>query len=252
MKYSLEITQDHIQKNFEKFLGGVEFITVPDNPFGKAGPSSVPSAFILKQRYGRNIVATINTRDRNKIGIISEILSAIIFDLYGIFVVSGDTIKKGKEVRELDVFQVMSLIKKYRYEYGSDILIGATINLTRENELRVVRKKIESGADFFITQSVYDENLILKNRWIGHLSLPVYAGFMPLLSKKILNFYSKNFSIERNLIKKLEDSYNLVEENLTLFRRIARSTCDFVEGFHIMPLGNEKFLENFSRVMKIC
>ncbi|MEL9999562.1 MAG: methylenetetrahydrofolate reductase [Thermoplasmata archaeon] len=252
MKYSLEITQHHIKKDFEKFLKGVEFITVPDNPFGRPGPGSVSSAFLLKQKYGKNTVATINTRDRNKIGIISEILSSIILDLSGLFVVSGDNVKKGIEVREISVFQLISLIKKYRYEYGSQLLIGATINLSRENELRIVKRKMESGADFFITQSVYDENLILKNKWIGHLSVPVYAGFMPLLSKSMLNFYSRNFSITTELLKKLENSSNLIEENLKLLKRIIRNTCDIVEGYHIMPLGNEKFLNNFLEVIKVC
>jgi 5,10-methylenetetrahydrofolate reductase len=252
VKYSLEITQDHIRKNHSNYLGGVEFITVPDNPFGKAGPGSVPMAYLLKERYGKKTVATINTRDRNKVGIISEILAAIELELYGIFVVSGDKIKKGREVREIDVFQLISLIKKYRYDYGSDIQIGATINPSRENELRIVRKKMENGADFFITQSIYNEDIILKNKWIRHLSVPVYAGFMPLLSKKIITFYSKSFSIDEGMVKKLMDSYNLIEDNASLFIKIVKNTCDHVEGYHIMPLGNEKFLEKISRVIKIC
>lgn len=252
MKYSLEITQDNVRKNYSKYLGGVEFITIPDNPFGKAGAGAVPMAYILKEKYGRNVVATLNTRDRNKVGTISEILAALELDLNGIFVVSGDSIKKGREVRELNVFQVISLIKKYRQEYGSDLLIGAALNPSRENELRIVRKKIENGADFFITQSIYDESVILRNRWIRHLSTPVYLGFMPILSKRMVPFYSKSFSIDDSLRRKFLDSYNLVEDNLILLKKIIRSTCYAVEGYHIMPLGNEKFMENISRVMKIC
>ncbi|MEM4314644.1 MAG: hypothetical protein QXM39_05130, partial [Thermoplasmata archaeon] len=87
---------------------------------------------------------------------------------------------------------------------------------------------------------------------IGHLSVPVYAGFMPLLSKSMLNFYSRNFSITTELLKKLENSSNLIEENLKLLKRIVRNTCDIVEGYHIMPLGNEKFLNNFLEVIKVC
>ncbi|MGB9815836.1 MAG: methylenetetrahydrofolate reductase [Thermoplasmata archaeon] len=252
MKYSIEITQDNIRKNYAGYLDLAEFITIPDNPFGKAGPASVPMAYLVGKKYNKRTVATINTRDRNRVGTISEILAALELDLYGIFVVAGDTLKRGREVREIDVYQLISLIKKYRQEYGSDILIGATLNPSRENELRIVRKKMESGADFFITQSIYDENIILNNRWIRHLSIPVYGGFMPLLSKRIISFYSKSFSISREMVEVFIRSSNLLEDNVALFKRIIKSTCDTFEGYHIMPMGNENFIERISRVIGIC
>lgn len=250
MKFTIEITQGDIRKNYSEILGAAEFLTVPDNPFGRAGPSSIPMAYLLKNRYNVRVAGTINTRDRNRVGIVSEILAAMEMNIDGIFVVSGDSFPKSKEVRELDVFQVISLIKKYRHEYGSEIQIGATINPSRQNELKYVKKKIESGADFFITQTIYDASIIKNNRWIKYIAFPVFAGFMPILSKRMINFYSRHLNIPPEIQKNLTDSPDLINENLKILSSIISKTYDYVEGYHIMPLGNLEFMKRAERMVK--
>jgi len=250
MKLTIEITQGDTRKDYKDIIREVEFITIPDNPFGKAGPSSIPMAYILKKRYRVKAIGTINTRDRNKPGIISEILAALEMQLDGLFVVSGDHSSKFKEVREIDVFQLLSLIKKYRYEYGSDMLIGATINLSRQNEIRFVKKKIENGADFFISQAIYDENYVKNNEWIKYLAVPVYAGFMPIFSKRMISFYKKGINISNEIEKRMLESEDLFQENLKIFSSILEKTKDYVEGYHIMPLGNVEFIYVIKRMVK--
>ncbi len=146
----------------------------------------------------------------------------------------------------------MSMIKKYRYEYGSELIIGATINLARNNEYRIVKKKIESGADFFITQALYSESMIIENKWVKHLSLPIYIGLIPILSKKLLNFYARNLSIPENLFNLLKKSENIKRENLFLFSAIIEKTSDIVDGYHIMPLDNMDFVEEVMKKVKKC
>ena len=249
MKFSLEITQQNA-KNEIKIPEEAEFLIIPDNPFGKIGPGSVPMAYFLKNRYNMKVIATINTRDRNVIGIGSEILAALELGLDGLFVVKGDSTKKFSEVRDLNVFEVIAMIKKYRYIYGSDMLIGATINFVRGNEFRIVKKKMENGADFFISQAVYDQKIIEKNKWIKYLSAPVYIGIIPILSKKIINFYAKNLFIPDKVVQALRNSENLKNENLLLFSEIIHKSMDIVEGYHIMPLENVSFADEIIRKVR--
>ncbi len=250
MSISLEISQSFKNVDYSDIIDRVDFITVTDNPFGKPGISSIALSFIIKKRYGKNVLATINTRDRNRVGIISEILGALELNVDGFFVVKGDSAKNVKNVGDINVFQLLSLIKKLGEEYHGETIIGATLNISREGELKIARKKIEHGANFFITQTIYDENIVRKSVWIGSLSIPVYLGFMPILSKRSLPFYSKVLSIPDHVKISLEKSTDILEENVKIFKKIYKETRDIIEGYHIMPLGNVKFVKRIIEVMK--
>ncbi len=250
MSLTLEISQSYYNVDYSNIVDRVDFITVTDNPFGKPGISSIALSFIIKKRYGIRVIATINTRDRNRIGIISDILGALHLNVDGFFVVKGDNAKNVKNVGDISVFQLLSLIKKLGEEYHGETMIGATLNISREGELKIARKKMEHGANFFITQAVYDENILKKISWIGSLSIPVYIGFMPILSKRSLPFYSNVLSIPDQVKISLERSTDIIEENVKIFRKIYRETRDIVDGYHIMPLGNLKFMKRVIEVMK--
>jgi len=179
---------------------GVHAINVPDSPRASARMSAQSLCIQIQQHTGIETVLHYTCRDRNVLSIQSDLLGASSIGLRNVLCLTGDPPKLGNypdatAVFDVDAIGLVNLVR--RLNHGMDIgsnSIGASTNFTIgvaanpgvpdiEQELRRFAWKVEAGAEYAITQPVFDLRL-LENflKRIEEFRIPVIAGIWPLTS----------------------------------------------------------------------
>ncbi len=192
---------------------GVHAINVPDSPRASARMSAQSLCIQIQQHTGIETVLHYTCRDRNILSIQSDLLGASSIGLHNILCVTGDPPKLGNYTDATAVFDVdsiglVNLVR--RLNHGLDIganSIGASTNFTIgvaanpgvadiENELRRFAYKVEAGAEYAITQPVFDLRL-LENflKRIEGFRIPVIAGIWPLTSLRNAEFMKNDLRV---------------------------------------------------------
>ncbi len=179
---------------------GVHAINVPDSPRASARMSAQSLCIQIQQHTGIETVLHYTCRDRNVLSIQSDLLGASSIGLRNVLCLTGDPPKLGNypdatAVFDVDAIGLVNIVR--RLNHGLDIgsnSIGASTNFTIgvaanpgvpdiEQELRRFAWKVEAGAEYAITQPVFDLRLLesfLKR--IEEFRIPVIAGIWPLTS----------------------------------------------------------------------
>jgi homocysteine S-methyltransferase len=185
---------------------GIDCINVPDGPRASARLSAQVTCQLIQQHAGIEAVLHFCCRDRNILGIQSELLGAHAGGLRNLICITGDPPRMGTYPDATAVFDVDSigLIRiANNLNQGLDLggnpmgsqtslLIGAGANpgsLHIDEELRRVEKKVEAGAEYFVTQPVFDLRLLeafLERT--AQFKIPVIAGIWPLTSLRNAEF----------------------------------------------------------------
>ena len=192
---------------------GVHAINVPDSPRASARLSAQSLCIQIQQHTGIETVLHYTCRDRNVLSIQSDLLGASSIGLRNILCLTGDPPKLGNYPDATAVFDVDSigLVNMVnRLNHGLDIgsnSIGASTNFTIaiaanpgvldiENELRRFAYKVEAGAEYVITQPVFDLRL-LENflERIREFRIPVVAGIWPLTSLRNAEFMKNDLRV---------------------------------------------------------
>ena len=149
-----------------------DWISVAYNPGRSTRLNSAMAAHWIKTRLDKDVVFTLATRDMNKLALQSLLLGADLLDLENVVIVKGDefTERDLSRVRDVGDYSPTSLLesvrrmnegvdfKELKLRTSTNFCIGATIDLARgiEQEARLSRRKIEAGAQFFISQPTFD------------------------------------------------------------------------------------------------
>ena len=192
---------------------GVHAINVPDSPRASARMSAQSLCIQIQQHTGIETILHYTCRDRNLLSIQSDLLGASSIGLHNILCLTGDPPKLGNYPDATAVFDVDSigLVNIVRQlNHGLDIganSIGATTNFTIgvaanpgapdiENELRRFVFKVEAGAEYAITQPVFDLRLLesFLERIKDH-RIPVIAGIWPLTSLRNAEFMKNDLRV---------------------------------------------------------
>ena len=192
---------------------GVHAINVPDSPRASARMSAQSLCIQIQQHIGIETVLHYTCRDRNILSIQSDLLGASSIGLKNILCLTGDPPKLGNypdatAVFDVDAIGLVNIVR--RLNHGLDIganAIGASTNLTIgvaanpgvpdiENELRRFKYKVEAGAEYAITQPVFDLRL-LENflERIQEFRIPVIAGIWPLASLRSAEFQKNELRV---------------------------------------------------------
>ena len=165
-------------------IPGADFLCVAYGPGGSVRVSSEVVGATIKREIGKEVVFNIVTRDANKVGIQTQLLGANQLGLENVVVMKGDppvytpTRTQQKRVKSVHDFTPTELIRTIsRMNLGedfrgnriappTDFCIGATINLNKEmkSEAKLIRAKLQAGAEFFITQPVFQVSKINELR----------------------------------------------------------------------------------------
>jgi len=179
---------------------GVSAINIPDGPRASSRLSPIITAYRIQQEAGIEAILHFCCRDRNLIGMQADLLGCAACGVRNILFITGDPPKMGNYPNATGVFDTDSIgmaAVQRRLNCGLDLgsqpidpptqaVIGVGLDpsaLDLERELDRFRQKVEAGAEFAISQPVFDPDALLRflDR-VQHLGVPVIAGIWPLSS----------------------------------------------------------------------
>lgn len=188
--------------------GGVDAVNVPDGPRAQMKMGAVATSVLIQQRTGMEALVHYTCRDRNLLGMLSDLLGAQALGLRNLLLVTGDPPRMGPYPDATAVFDVDSIgltnlvnaLNHGRDPGGNSVgtpasfVIGVGVNPGApdlEKELQRFYWKVDAGADFAITQPVFDadqveEFLVELDR--RDLRIPILAGIWPLVSQRNAEF----------------------------------------------------------------
>src|SRR2546428_332960 len=179
---------------------GVDAVNVPDGPRAQSRMGVLPSALLIEREVGIETVIHYCCRDRNLLGMLSDIIGAHAAGLRNILIITGDPPKMGPYPEATAVFDIDSIGLTnlvYRLNHGLDPgnnaigaptqwVIGVGVNpgaLDLDRELSRFAWKVDAGAEFAVTQPVFDPGqLAAFLKRVESFKIPIVAGIWPLLS----------------------------------------------------------------------
>jgi len=185
---------------------GIDAINVGDSPTAKVRMSPLAMSVLLKQELGVDIVMHYTTRDRNALAIHSDMIGAHALGIRSILCLRGDPPSLGGYTDIVGVWDVsaVGLIRFLKLANDgvdfaeksiagkANFFIGASANLNAdpmETEIRLMRRKVEAGCHFFVTQNVFDPKVL--ERFLektAKFKRPIMIGVLPLHNSRHAEF----------------------------------------------------------------
>ncbi len=246
-----------VSANDEKLLEAAHFLrnedvdvlTFPDSPSGRTRIDSVLMAEKIRRSTGMCVMPHICCRDKNAIAMRSLILGAHINDIHNLLIITGDPIpslarQTVKSVFNFDSVGLMKIVRDMNQEYFPDapMVYGGAINQGRRNievEIKRVKRKMEVGAEFFLTQPVFSKNDADRVRYIKESTgARILCGIMPLISRKNASFMKNEIAgvdVTDEIIQRYPE-HGTKEEGeavgVAIAREIIEYTKDFADGYY--------------------
>lgn len=213
---------------------------------------------------GVDPVLQVTCRDRNRLALQSDLLSAWALGVRNVLALTGDHPTLGdhpyaKPVFDLDSVSLLEVIGKLNagldmngneLKGATDFLPGAVVNPGADTEaaldLQIMKmeKKMEAGAQFFQTQAIYDLDLFEKfMRRVGGYRTKILGGVILLKSAGMARFMNKNVAgvfVPEHLIREMTETKDKVKTSIEIAARLVKGLKDLCHGVHIMAIGWEK------------
>jgi len=251
---------EEMLKDSELIKGKVDAINVTDLQSSVMRVGSLAICKLLVER-GMEPVFQVTCRDRNRLALQSDLLSAAVLGVENVLALTGDHPMLGdhpqaKPVFDMDSVQLLEAIRLLAS--GKDMAgkelkgvpkfcAGAVVNPGAdpiEPEVIKMEKKIQAGAQFFQTQAIYDIELFKKFLDAAkHLKTTIIAGIVLLKSAGMAKYMNKNVSgvfVPDNLIKEMEEAKDRSAKSIEIAARLIKELKPMCQGIHIMPIGWDK------------
>lgn len=247
----------------ERIRGKVDAINVTDQQSSMMRLGALAVCSILN-RNGFDTIYQVTCRDRNRLALQSDILSAASLGINNLLILTGDYPTRGdhpgaKPVFDLDSVQLLAAVKKL--QSGEDMngnklegrapayCAGAVVNPGAdplEPQIIKMEKKIEAGAEFFQTQAVFEPGIFEKFlAGTRHLKAPVIAGVVLLKSAGMARYLNKNVpgvTVPDSLISEMENAVDKTAASVDIAVRLIKELSPMCQGIHLMPIGWGKVL----------
>ncbi len=241
---------------------GVDAVNVPDGPRAQSRMGALAVSLIIEQQVGIEAVTHYACRDRNLLGMFSDLLGAAALGLRNFLLVTGDPPKMGPypdatAVFDIDAIGLTNLVN--RLNHGIDpggnpigkptsFVIGVGVNpgaIDLDHEIRRFEWKVEAGAEFAITQPVFDvEQLILFLKRIEHCRIPIIPGIWPLTSfrnAEFLNNEVPGVSVPETVLERMRsaaDGAAALKEGVRIAQEMLMEARPYVQGVQVSaPFG---------------
>lgn len=240
-----------VEKAREMYHYGIDVINIPDGPRASARMSALALAIQMQRDVGIETVLHYVCRDRNVIGIQSDLLGAYALGVKNILAITGDPPKIGNypdatAVFDIDAIGLVNVLN--RLNHGEDIAgnpigepaafhIGVGANPGSpdlEGELRRLDWKVEAGAEFVVTQPVFNlkilENFLNKT---AYLKVPIIAGLWPLVSLRNAEFMNNEVpgcDVPEPILQRLRKHSGDKEASLAEGILVARETLEIMKS----------------------
>ena len=238
----------------------VTAFNLTDSAASRMAMAPIAVAHLLKDR-GMESTLQIAGRDRNRLAIQADMLAAHALGVANIVCMTGDPPSAGdhpeaKPVFDLgaeDILKAASSLASGRdlsgnsLKDGPNFFRGAVVNVAVPDlgrEIARMEKKIESGAQFFQTNAVYDPSgfeAFMKR--VEEFNVPILAGIIMLKSARQARYMTERIPgvvVPDHLIEELERAENLAEASIEMTGRIVRNVAPMCQGVHIMAIGWER------------
>lgn len=210
-------------------------------------------------------------RDRNRLALQSDLLSAAWLGIENVLALTGDHTTLGdhpgaKPVYDLDsasLLQAIATLESGKDLAGNDLagapafLKGAVVTPCAdpiEPQIIKLEKKVEAGAQFIQTQAVYDpKQFEAFMKRIAHIDVPILVGIVPLKSAGMARFMNKNvagITIPEPLIKRMKEAKKAdrMKVSAEIAGKLIGDMKDMCQGAHLMPLGWTKMVKDVLQI----
>ena len=247
---------------------GVDGVNIPDGPRAQTRMSAQATAVLVEQQVGIEAVLHYCCRDRNLLGMMSDLLGAAALGLHNLLIITGDPPKMGPypdatAVFDIDSIGLTNMVNKLNHglDLGNNPIgqptafsIGVGVNpgaVNLDEEIRRFEWKVEAGAEYAITQPVFDtEQLRGFLDKIAHVKIPIVAGIWPLISFRNAEFLHNEVPgvnvtpeiLERMRIASDKSKEAAREEGIAIARESLLEVKDVIAGVQVSaPFGNVKY-----------
>ena len=253
---------------------GVDGVNIPDGPRAQTRMGAMATALMVQKEIGMEAVLHYCCRDRNLLGMMSDLLGAAAMGLRNLLLITGDPPKMGPypdatAVFDIDAIGLTNMVNKLNHglDIGNNPIgeptafsIGVGVNpgaVNMDEELRRFEWKIEAGAEYAITQPVFDtEQLRTFLKRIEHCRIPIVAGIWPLVSFRNAEFLHNEVPgvhVTPDIMDRMRAASAVSkeagrDEGLKIGRESLLEVRDLIQGVQVSaPFGNVKYaLEVFS------
>ena len=253
----------HKEVEGAKFLkgAGVDAINIPDSPRASARMSNLALCMLIQHQAGIETALHFTCRDRNVLSMQSELLGAYSTGIKNLICITGDPPKLGNypdatAVFDVDAIGLVNLVHNLNFGLdlggnpigsGTRFLIGVGANPGIGNideEIRRFEYKVEAGAEYAVTQPVFDIALLEQFlRRIDHCRIPVLAGIWPLTSVRNAEFMKNELrvSVPDSIIERMARAPSAdaaKAEGILIAREMLQQVRSLVQGAQVAaPLG---------------
>jgi homocysteine S-methyltransferase len=249
-----------IQKEIEgaRFVKsvGVDAVNIPDSPRASARMSNQALSLLMQQAVGIEAILHYTCRDRNVLGIQSDLLGAAATGIRNLICITGDPPKMGNypdatAVFDVDAIGLVNIVHNLNRGLdlggnpigaGTGFVIGVGANPGLSNldeEIKRFEYKVQAGAEYVVTQPVFDLTLLdnfLKR--IEHCRIPVVAGIWPLVSARNAEFMKNELRVSvpdeiLNRMTRASSPQAAREEGVAIAREMLAAVRERVQGAQI-------------------
>jgi len=253
------VATDEVLEGAEVMAPVVDVVNVTDNQSAVVRLGSMAVAHLLKQR-GIEPVFQLTCRDRNRIALQSDLLSAAALGVENALILTGDHTILGdhpeaRNVFDLDSVQLLMVasglnegrdLAGHELDDVPTLCLGAVVNPGSdepETQLIKMKKKIDAGAQFFQTQAVYEPDVFARfMEEASRFGVPVMVGVVPLKSAGMARYMTANVAgvrVPDEMIQTMADTKKEDRKKVSadLAADLVRRMKDMCQGVHLMPLG---------------
>ena len=236
---------------------------------------SLTTCSLLKE-WGLDPIFQVTCRDRNRLALQSDLLSAYVMGIRNVLALTGDYTTIGDHPQAEPVFDIDSvqllwviknleegkdlagkeLTKKPSFFKGAVVNPGADTEASYELQIIKMKKKIDQGAQFFQTQAIFDAEVFKRFMERVHkenISVPILAGIILLKSERMANYMNKfvpGVFVPEPIVKKMEGTSDKVSMCIEIASRLIEEVKPYCAGVHIQALGWEKHISSVVNNLK--
>ncbi|HEX6383615.1 MAG TPA: bifunctional homocysteine S-methyltransferase/methylenetetrahydrofolate reductase [Anaerolineae bacterium] len=240
---------------------GANFLNIADSPLARMRMSAWAAAYLVQQEVGMEAVLHFPTRGRNLLRIQGDMLAAYAMGIRNLFVTMGDPTRIGDYPEAMDSFDIVptGLIQLIKQQFNTGLdkagrsidqptnfVVGCALNLTSrepEREMKLLRKKIRNGADFALTQPVFDP--AAAKAFIDAYEaeyqepiLPIVVGIKPLYNYRNAQFLHHEvpgIEIPDAQRERMRTAADPQQEGVRIAQEILAELRPFAQGVYMMP-----------------
>ena len=240
---------------------GANILDIADSPLARMRMSAWAAAYLVQKEIGVETILHFPTRGRNLLRIQGDLLAAHAMDIRNLFVTMGDPTRIGDFPEAMDSYDIVptGLIQliKQQLNCGEDksgqsidqpttFVVGCALSLTPKDmkrELKLLRKKINNGADFALTQPIFDP--VASQAFVdayeaeyGEPMIPIIAGIKPLYNGRNADFLHNEvpgISIPDVYRERMHAAEKPQQEGVLIAQEILATVRPWVQGVYMMP-----------------